>query len=179
MWDCHWQPKRDYGTRYDWGFFEAHPQMMKDFWTHKKRDPEVGWVASVLFQPERCKLPENTELYDQAEWNKAGLRMGGLGKTRRLQFTRGTIAALWAMEKWPGSEIILLGFDNIVKGVSLPLRQAFCEAYRKNPGTFTFANYQGGETKHGNHDFAVELPLLLRASRELGCSLRTADQVFA
>jgi hypothetical protein len=178
MWDWQWQDPADYGERYDFGFFEATPSMMRTFYGCNMRTPTRGWVASALAHHEHCKLPPLTEVVDQAPWNEIGLGLGGLGATKRLQFTRGTIATCWAIESNPLSTIILVGFDNIRRGQTLPIDEAFSPAYRKNPGTFPFAQYEGGQTKHGNHDFAIELPVMRHLADKHGCQLRFAEDVW-
>jgi hypothetical protein len=98
---------------------------------------------------------------DQKRWSRIGRAMGGIGATGRLEFTRGTIAALWAIERSEiGDEIVLVGFDNVRRGVSLPRDEAFCPAYQASEGSYPFDAYVDGVTKFGNHDYAIEAPLL-------------------
>jgi hypothetical protein len=179
MWDCAWQPPADYGTKYDFGLFEVHPTMMRTFSQFRRREPTQGWIGSVLHQPQRCRLPDRTQLVDQERWSRLGMQMGGVGRTGRLQFTRGTIASLWAIERARrGDTVVLLGFDNIRLGQTLALELAFCESYRANPGTFSFSAYRGGETKHGNHDFAIEYPLMRKIAQRRGVKLRFAEDMW-
>lgn len=179
MWDCAWQDALDYGTKYDVGLLEAHPQMMKTFQQNNRRKPARGWVASILHQPDRCDLPKGTELVDQAPWNALGQKLGGLGATGRLQFTRGTIATCWAIERARrGSTIVLVGFDNIAAGKTLDIEQAFSPTYRRNPGTFSFSSYKGGVSKAGNHDFAIELPVMQHLARRHRVRLVAAGDIW-
>lgn len=180
MWDwSRWQAPADYGVSYDYGFFEAHPQMMATFYENLQCDPSIGWVASALGEVEKCVLPPRTEIVRQEPWNEIGKALGGVGATGRLQFTRGTIAACWAIERAEtGEEIVLVGFDNIRAGQELQINQAFSPAYRKNPGTFSFAGYRGGVTKNGNHDFAVEKPVLEYLAAQRGVKLSFAQDVW-
>lgn len=179
MWDCAWQAPADYGSKYDFGLLEAHPQMVQTFQKNNRRRPALGWVASVLHQPERCALPPNTELVDQTPWNELGKKLGGIGATGRLQFTRGTIATCWAIEKAKrGSTIVLVGFDNIVAGQTLNIDKAFSPVYRRNPGTFSFSAYRGGVSKFGNHDFAIELPVMKHLAAERRVRLITAGEIW-
>lgn len=176
MWDWKWQSAIDYGTKWDFGFFEVHQSLMTVFHKHRKEiEPHCGWVASLLGSPERCVLPERTELVDQKKWNDMGRELGGCGETGRLQFTRGTIAVCWACEKFlPGAQIILVGFDNIELGKALPLQEAFSPAYRKNLGTFSFNSYKPNVSKYGNHDYAIELPVMRKVADLSGQKLVSA-----
>ncbi|MES0071918.1 hypothetical protein [Mesorhizobium sp. M0058] len=179
MWDCAWQASADYGGKYDYGLIEAHPAMMLTFQKNNRRRPARGWIASKLHRPERCGLPPKCELVDQAPWNQIGQKLGGMGATGRLQFTRGTIATCWAIENAPrGSTVVLVGFDNIVAGRTLELNQAFAPVYQRNPGTFSFGAYKGGVSKAGNHDFAVELPVMQHLAAKYHVRLVTADEIW-
>lgn len=162
MWDWHWQPADDYGTRYDYGLIEIAPVLLERARQHGKRSPRLGWVGSQLYCGRRAMtLPARTEVIDQKRWSRIGRAMGGIGATGRLEFTRGTIAALWTIERTEiGDAVILVGFDNVRRGASLPLEQAFCPAYRANEGSYPFDGYVGGVAKYGNHDYAIEWPLL-------------------
>lgn len=162
MWDwLPWQDAKDYGRKFDIGLFEIDPHFTATFWRHKQADPAMFWIGSVLSRPERCRIPEGTALVHQEPWNDIGKQMGGIGETGDLQFTRGTIAACWAIENSaPGDRIILVGFDNVKRGRTLSIEEGFSPAYRENPGSLSFRGYREEETKQGNHDFAVELPVL-------------------
>lgn len=169
MWDWAWQEPRDYGTKYDIGLIEAHPSYLREFYAHNHASPDEYWIASIV-QPGRsdwtAELPENTEVFDQLAWVSVGLAMGGCGKTGRLRYTRGTLAALWAIENLGPKELVLVGFDSVHLGYAQPTPEAFSDAYRNNPGTFTFKPYteqvsaDGTTTKHGNHDYAIERPVM-------------------
>lgn len=180
MWDWCWQARDDYGSRYDYGLFEAHPAMMRTFYENNRADPDKGWVASALFAPERCRLPKNTQLVDQAPWNALGKRLGGKGQTGRLQFTRGTIATCWAIETLAkrGDRIVLVAFDNIRVGRALPLDEAFSKAYQANPGTFSFSSYLENATKYGNHDYAIELPVMRHLAARHGVEIAFAQDIW-
>lgn len=179
MWDCAWQPLSDYGIRYDIGFFEIGGGLVGKFRRNQRgRDPSLGWVASWLYGLER-QLPQRTEVIDQTPWNRVGKGLGGIGQTGRLQFTRGTIAACWAIERAsPGDEIILVGFDNIRAGATLPLDQAFCRDYQRNPGSYSFNGYRGGLRKCGNHDFLIERPVMEHLAEKASVRLSFADVVW-
>lgn len=179
MWDHAWQDPTDYGSRYDYGLFEVHPAMMAAFHGNNRREPSIGWVGSVLGRPDKCRLPDRTELIDQAPWNEIGRGLGGVGATGNLQFTRGTIATCWAIERLEPEAVILVGFDNIEAGVTLDMEQAFSPVYRSNPGTFSFDRYRGGETKHWNHDFAIEMPVMRLMADQNGVDLVAAGQIWS
>lgn len=77
-----------------------------------------------------------------------------------------------------GDHVVLVGFDNIHRGLSLDLNHAFAPEYQKNLGTFTFANYRGGQTKAGNHDFSIERPVMEHLAKERGVKLVFAQDVW-
>jgi len=181
MWDCQWQAPTDYGERYDFGLIEASPRYGVAFRIHNRREPAIGWIASMLHGWWKTAVPERTEFLDQAPWNDLGRELGGLGATGRLQFTRGTIAACWAITRAaPGDELVLCGFDDIFRGVaSASLEEAFSDAYRANPGTFPFGGYACGVSKMGNHDYAIERPVMMHLAREHGVRVRFAQECWA
>ena len=168
MWDWGWQDRADYGNKYDFGLLEAHPSYLQSWRIHNKHEPEIGWIASKVTDRSNsgCQLPNKTEVFDQLEWANYGMSIGGAGSTGRLRYTRGTLAALWAMERIEPDELILVGFDSIWLRYAQPTDEAFSEAYQHNPGTFSFNHYtktvdiDGSTTKHGNHDYAVERTVL-------------------
>ncbi len=179
MWDWTWQAPEDYGTRYDFGFFEVHPSMMQAFYQHRKRMPAKGWVASLLRPTDPKLIPADTELIDQVKWTTIGASWGGVGATGNLQFTRGTIAACWAIEKANrGDEVILVGYDNILIGKALPLNEAFAPIYQRNPGSFPCDQYKGNVTKDGNHDYRIERPVLEHIAAERGVTIRFAQKIW-
>ena len=192
MWDWGWQDRKDYGEKYDFGLLEAHSSYMRDFSNHNKHTPSVGWIASLVYNSpgkansamRNCSLPPDTELFDQEPWVKVGQRMGGAGMTGRLKFTRGTLAALWAMERVAPDELVLVGFDSVYLGHAQPTDEAFSKAYQASPGTFSFVHYNrtvmldGSTTKHGNHDYAVERPVLEKLAVENGVKLVFSQDVW-
>ena len=179
MWDWHWQNPVDLGRRYDFGFFEIHSGMMRTFHDNNRCQPTRGWVGSVLGRCHPDMVPARTQPVRQGRWNELAREMGGLGQTGGLQFTRGTIAACWTIESViHNAEIILVGFDNIWNGKSLPIDDAFAPVYRANPGTFSFRGYRGGVTKSGNHDFAIERPFLEWLAKHNGVRLSFSQAVW-
>lgn len=178
MWDWSWMPPADYGTKYDYGLFEIEHAMARRFKLHNQREPSKGWIGSLL-RATRETLPPNTEVVDQVKWTVIGKSMGGLGATGRLELTRGTIATCWAIEHAKaGDEIILVGFDNYAAGQHLPLEQAFCPAYRANPGTFPFNGYKSGVRRYGNHDLGIERVLVDKLAGQRGVRVRLAQEVW-
>lgn len=180
MWDCHWQKSPDHGSRYDYGFLEAQPQLVRKFYEHRRRAPHFGFVASALTGALDCKLPEGTTLVHQRRWNDIGRSFGGIGATGRLQFTRGTIAACWAIEALchVGSSLLLVGFDNVHQGRALPIEEGFSESYRAAESTFTFRGYTEGAIRYGNHDFACEGPTLEWLCEKHGVQLEFAQDLW-
>jgi len=181
MWDwSNWQGADDYGTRFDYGLLEIHPEMMRDFYRYCKSDPEKGWIGSVIGNAARCKLPKHCTLVDQKPWNAMAKKMGGLGATGQLQFTRGTIAVCWAIQSLAqeGDSIVLVGFDNIHRGKTLPIEEAFSEIYRDQPSTFPFGSYVENDRRHGNHDFGIERPFMERLASEGNVTLQFAKDVW-
>lgn len=164
MWNWHWQSPADHGTRYDWGLLEVHKLSMRDWKEHNQAKPQSGWIASLLlkYRDMQKDLPDTARVVDQRQW----LQMlphnhQGCGATGQWQLTRGGIAACWAvMSAREGDEVILVGCDNLRAGVALPLEEAFGDAYRADPVSWSFADYQGGVTKYGNHDFPAERKLI-------------------
>lgn len=178
MWDNQWQTPETHGTKYDIGFYEVAGDLIATVMKHKTRDPSRGWVASFLRRSPTQILP-NTELLDQTPWNDIGKSLGGVGKTGRLQFTRGTIVACWAIERsQTGDEVMLVAFDTIRAGISAERDEAFSPEYQRNPGTFSFSGWRGGQTKFGNHDFRVEAPVMQYLADQRGVKLSFAQDVW-
>jgi hypothetical protein len=186
MWDWHWQRPDDHGERYDLGLLEIHPQLHYErFAPHNCRVPVEGWLGLLIKWSYDSKvltrrdLPDPTEVVDQACWCAIGRTLGGLGTTGRLALTRGTIAACWAIEHSSDGEVVLVGFDNVLAGRTLPTSEAFSPHYRAAPGVATFLNYRPGVTKAGNHDLAVERPLLALLARKRGIVLSFAQEAWS
>lgn len=179
MWDWHWQAVEDYGSKYDYGLFEVCPKYTKVFLQHYKKVPAEGWIASYL-RDSRCQLPPRTEVFSQVDWSLKGRSMGGIGETGRLEFTRGTLAALWAIDRIcdRSDEIYLVGFDNVKLGRSLPMQEAFSKVYQQNPGTYPFDKYVSGVSKYGNHDYAIEYPLMEKMAAPKKIKVKFAQDVW-
>jgi hypothetical protein len=183
MWDWHWQAAPDHGTRYDYGVIEVHPMTLERWAAHNCRQPARGWVASDLrrkhWSPMGHRLPPETEVIDFRELTRANRHMGA-GETGRWELTRGAIAACWAISKaGPGDAVVLVGCDNLRDGVALPLEQAFPQAYRLDASGPRFADYVGGATRSGNHDFAAERRLVEHLAAKAGVGVAFAQDVWA
>lgn len=172
MYDCHWQDEDDYGVKYDYGVFEIGGGLFKRWRKFNQRQPTTGWLASVVWHTDKGQYPPNTEIVDQIRWNNIGQEMGGVGETGRLQFQRGTIAACWAIEtSQPGDTVLLMAFDNVFAGAALPREEGFPQAYLDEPSTFPFRGYIDGVSKAGNHDFAIEEPVMRALADPRGVKL--------
>ena len=179
MWDWHWQEPRDYGKKYDIGILEIAPTLIRTFQLHNKHTPTIGWVGSALHRADICPLPDKTEVIDQSRWTDLGKRMGGLGATGKLEFTRGTIAACWAIEyAVQGDKIILVGFDNVKAGLALPVEEGFSPTYRAQPSTLSFRGYKENAVKYGNHDFSIEKEVLTHLAMMRNVSIAYADDAW-
>ncbi len=162
-WGCFQGP--DYGTRYDYGIIEVHPQCLDEFYKHNKRKPACGYVASKLWTRRRARhsLPEGSVVVDQRVWldGRDGREVGGIGETGKWELTRGGIAACWAItQSRPGDTVVLVGCDNLYVGETLPLEDAFAQRYIDDPAAAKFSDYVAGVTKSGNHDFLAERDLI-------------------
>lgn len=199
MWDWQWMGP-DYGTRYDYGIIEVHPGTMRRFWEHNERTPAKGFVASYLWVPgpspakseaarareiakarQRApKLPVPTQVYNQRDWlDGEGACIGGVGETGRWELTRGAFAACWAIiTSSPGDTVLLVGFDNLYAGYTLPMGDAFPAAYLADPASAKFSDYFDGQTKSGNHDFPAEHGLIEYLAERRGVRLQWAQDVW-
>jgi hypothetical protein len=166
MWNCHWQPAEDYGTRYDFGLLETHRRLLKLYRDTKPPKPAQGWIVSRLDQYAgwQADIPQPYQLFDQREWiNGEGAAIGGMGVKGKWELTRGSLAACWAMTRQakPGATVVLIGFDNIHAQIFLPIAVAFSDRYQADPaGAWIYTGYEPGVTKDGNHDVAAERLLL-------------------
>lgn len=175
MWNWHWQNKFDYGTKYDYGFFEINSAEMARYHRHNVCKPARGWVATTLHSNVGRKeytgeFPFPTEIVSSEEWEAEGRRLGGMGLKGRLVLSRGVRAAAWALYWLPkGHRLVLVGFDNVYKQRALPITEGYPPEFVDCPACFPFRDYTGGGTKYGNHDYAVEGPLLraIAAKREV------------
>lgn len=183
MWNWSWQNRFDYGTKYNYGLIEATPALIETFLKYNNRTPVDGWLASVLWASARCadKIPPRTETVNQQTWVEVGKEMGGVGQTGRLQLTRGTIAAMWAIARGgPGDTVVLVGFDNVQLGYCQSVEEGFPEGYRKSKGVFPFAGYanSAGHSKQGNHDFGIEWHLMKHYAIKNNVDLEYAQNIW-
>ena len=186
MWNCHWQNTVDYGNRYDVGFFEINSSEMQRFNTHKTRIPAV-WVATELHSNIEHKkykgdLPGGTEVVDSKPWELLGMHLGGEGTKGRLVLSRGVRAACWAIGRMQrGQTLVLVGFDNVRAGLGLSIAEGYHPAWVDCPAGFPFRDYEKnavGNTKYGNHDYAIEEPLLRALAKRRRVKLAYAEDIW-
>lgn len=179
MWDWDWQDPVDYGSRYDYGLIELHRLVMRRFLKHNQRTPEQGWIASK-FPDWTGARPRNSVVVDQHRWlDTEGMAIGGRGETGRWELTRGGVAACWVLERsTAGDEVVLVGCDNLMLGITLPADEAFCAKYQASPAFWGVHDYAAGVTKSGNHDFPAERSLLEHMASRRGVALRFAQNVW-
>ena len=183
MWEWHWQAPVDYGTRYDWGLIETHRKVLDKFDAFNSGKPRLGWIASKLYCNARClaTLPPNSIVVDQEQWLKQeGAAIKGFGETGKWQLTRGGVAACFAISRAkPGTTLVLVGFDNIRRGVALAPDAAFSPIYQADPAFWGMDGYKEGATKEGNHDYPAERRLIeLVASRRGGVTVAFAQDFW-
>jgi len=180
MWDWHWQDAEDYGSKYDYGFFEAHSSVLPLFLKSNKRTPSQNWIGSLWNIKSFVDLPKNVPkgsiLFDPAPYAKKATRMGACGTKKELTLTRGTIAALWAIHN--ATSVTLVGFDNVVAKLCLPINDGFPQAYIHEPTTFTFLGYAPGQQRHGGHDFGFERALLEHVASDRDVELVFSQEVW-
>lgn len=179
MWDHDWQNEDDYGSKYDYGFLEILPgDFSKVFWHTNKRLPAKHFVAYERTKTPQFRIPRGTVIVDQ-RWRDVAWSMGGRGVGgKQLNLTRGCAAACWAITSLAkrGEQIMLVGFDNMVKQLCLPVEKAFPQEYldhydklyprwRKNW-------YTPNMTTCGTHDIAIELPLVRSLAKTYGVDLQ-------
>jgi len=185
MWDWDWQKPEDWGIRYDFGLIEAFKWGVDTFWEHNKRIPNVCWVCSQRpeWQRERSRLqlPDPNNVVNSDRYERLGQRLGGAGVTGRLKLQRGTVGACWMIEQPEIDEVILVGFDNAYARKVLSIKEGYPAEYVGLPSTFPFKDYEKyvNKTKYGNHDYAVERPLLVRVAREARVKLSFSQDVWA
>ena len=170
MWNWYWQDEADYGTKYDYGVLEDPQGILRNFEKFNQHEPTCGYVVSQLNHRIMPNFPPKTILVDQQPWTEIGVQLGGMGATGRLQFTRGTVAACWAIESARrGDRIILVGFDNVYERTALSIEKGFAAKWQKDP-----TNYWSGYTegrRYGNHDFAIENPVLQHLAAKHGVTV--------
>jgi hypothetical protein len=172
LWNWHWQRPRDWGKRYNLGFYEISPTEMARFNRYNCRYPDQGWVGTLL-KPYEGFLPNNTTLVDQDRWCQEATKMGGSGAGgKALKLTRGVQAAAWLMstQRQP-NELMLVGFDNSYKGWGLPPEQAFPKAYMSCKAMFPLRDYAGGARQYSSHDYGIEKPFLEAMAARVGTRL--------
>lgn len=162
MWNWHWQNVKDFGQRFDYGFYEISPTEMVRFHRHCVYTPSQHWVGSWL-EAYEGELPRGTRIINPSRWELAAVDMGGHGANgKRLRLTRGVRAALWLITQVMRKEdqLVLVGFDNVRASMGLPVEQAFPKDYLTCPAMFPLRDYVGGTPQYRSHDYTIEGPLL-------------------
>lgn len=180
MWDNHWQDERDYGVKYDYGYYEISPRQLERYIEYNRKVPKLGWLAGMLKSKTDHTPPENTLVISPWTWVNVGyyeLGGRGAGEKGKLTLPRGMVAACWAVDSVPG-DIILVGFDNTHAGKLLPIEEGFSDVYREQPSTGPFKDYHAGETKYHNHDHAVERPLIELLAKRAGKKVFFAQEIW-
>jgi len=179
MWNWDWQSLIDYGSRYDYGFYEISEKELLRFNAHNVYRPVKGWVGTML---KDCNwtLPSRTEIIDQGRWVYRANKLGGMGAGgKELKLTRGVQAACWAIGKmFKGDRLVLVGFDNTRAGKALSIEAGFPQAYVDHPGKFPFRDYVGGTRRYHSHDYGVEAPLLKLMTEEKIIQLVYAEDIW-
>jgi len=179
LWDWDWQDAEDYGCKYDYGYFELSPRQLDRFHLHNKRTPTINWLGGWLKQRD-YPLPPNTIVVDPLPWVRLGLALGGIGTKGKLTFTRGVVAAAWAIDclASAGDLIVLVGLDNVRAGKAISIEEGYPEAYLRTASIGPFKSYTGGVTKYANHDYAIEGPVLATLAKRKRVELAHAQDVW-
>lgn len=166
MWDCDWQKPVDYGTRYDWGVYTLAPRDLAAFDHTRKREPRA-WLAYDVWSRGGA-FPNTHRAIDPREWVQMARDMGAESLGKKLDLTRGTAAALFAMSE--GRNVTLLGFDMIVAGRidGAAYSADYCRqaVARYGPGGYRETGFPVGTMQTKTHDLRVEYPLMLRFADE-------------
>lgn len=183
MWNWQpWQDVHDYGVKYDYGFYEILPAEMARFYKHNCRTPTLGWIAALPSPHQKRydgELPPESIKVDPVPWEQEATKMGGVGTKGRIILTRGCRAACWIIgTMFKGQTLVLVGFDNMVAGIGLPIKEGFPDAYVACPATFPFRDYTGGKRRYGNHDYGIEGPLLKTLAERAGITMVQAQEVW-
>lgn len=181
LFNFEWQDRFDYGERLDYGFIEIHPIEMRRFAASPMRQPRYGWFASrnPQHKPYSGPLPPACEEFDPTDWQRVGSDLGGCGVKGRLRLTRGCLAACAVLSRLAAYDtLILVGFDNVRVGEALSIEEGYPAAYRAIVSEKDWKWYVAGESKQGNHDFAVEGKLLLHLAQQRSVMLCHAQDVW-
>lgn len=168
MWDCHWQAPADYGTRYDIGVFTVHPielapmrelceRRPAEWWAYDHRGIGRGGYIEPLAEPQRR--------IDPAGWIARGRAMGGGSVGRLYELTRGTAAALAALEWLRPARLVLVGFDSVEAGA---IQKTQCApdavAVYRARGTAVHVAANIGRARTATHDYPTERRLIEAAA---------------
>lgn len=168
MWDCHWQDAADYGTRYDVGCFTLSPKEIVDFRRLLRRRPASWWAYDPRGMIHAChveSLPEPVVAIDPSAWEVKGRRMGGIGLSGRFELSRGSAAALAALEWLKPEWLHLVGFDTVASGTIAQTEYgpaaAASNALRQVTPQHKIDRARG---KTASHDYQAERRLILAAA---------------
>lgn len=181
MWDCHWQPAQDYGTRYDFGMVALNHGQIAAWMKFNERSPARGWLG---FLREGTMARPGFETVDPANWNRMARLLGARRQGGRFNLTRGCAALCWAIERaGKGGEVVAVGFDNLRRGWLLPVDEAFPADYlahydRAFPGWRGGYGYQSGADTCGSHDIAVERWLVGTLADSRGVTVHPAGDLW-
>lgn len=182
MWNWHWQHPADFGTKYDYGLIDVARPLIDRFHEHNRFTPAIGWIGSPHPSSRFCRTPSGIEMIDPKPWHEMAKSMGGFGPMGRLEFTRGTQAACWAITKCaePGDRVVLVGFDYVVLGRSQPVEQAASPSYLGSPGEFPFTeqSYRENVRRFGFTDYGIEFPVMHRLAEERSVILVLAQGIW-
>jgi hypothetical protein len=166
MWDCHWQPPEDYGTRYTIGVLSSSEKYIAwaDRWC--ERVPELGWM---LYDTTGRSIGPSYR--GKPVWQIPPSALSRHGEFRGFNFTRGVAAALAAVDAFAPQVLDLWGFGDLFAGAVTDHRypeayMAFKRATR--PERLIFEPPAVGTSRIGNHDFGIERAVIAR----LGCEVR-------
>lgn len=177
LWDCHWQDKPDYGSKYDYGYMELSPKQFSRYKFYGQLVPDKGWIGGLL-KTSQYDLPDNMTIIDTWPWINRGIKLGGVGATGKLKLTRGVAAACWLISHQPRpTSVVLVGFDNVYTKCALTPEEGFPDVYRLLPST-SWKDYVGGGTKYGNHDYEIEGRILQTLADECGVKLHHAQDIW-
>lgn len=171
MWDCHWQAPADYGTRYDVGIFTVWPGELQEFRRGRQRTPAEWWgydIRGMGRNGHREPLDQPSRLIDTRGWIARARAFGAKGSTGKLEFTRGTVAVLAAIEWLKPQRLHIVGFDTISQGaLAWPQYSAAAiGAWEQRKGR-AYAFVDDGRERSPTHDYGAERRLILETGTEL------------
>ncbi len=182
MFDCSWQAVGDYGSRYDAGLMTLTERQLNWFSVEATRKPKEWWLycTGPVYDIE-TQAPQ--KIFSVEEDRRYALLRAMQAVPEIFGLTRGTAAACHAMRSLRPTELVLVGFDEVMRGrlMNQPYPKACVEAMSSRPDFFEIRNGlddREGRTKTLGHDLSVELSVLEACAREMKCHLMTAQEVF-